>query len=138
MPVGSIVAKGIDRLVIPKVAKSCSACLSYVELITFWFSCAAIAADIADRIDPQNVDTAIPLILAACQEGSHNFSGKLTEMIAKLDQDGGFLLRGEAAASGDHVTLTGGRWRGEYRLGRDVRAELVDGNTFEGVELVKP
>ena len=138
LPVGSIVARGIDRLVIPRVAKSCSACLTYVELITWWFSCAAIAADIADRIDPQNVDTAIPLVLAACEEGSHNFSGKLAEMIAKLDQDGGFLLRGTAAVPADHTTLSNGSWRGEYRLGKDVKAELSDGNTFVGAEQVKP
>lgn len=138
LPIGSILAKGIDRLVIPKVAKSCSACVSYVELITWWFSCAAIAADIADRIDPQNVDTAIPLVLAACEEGSHNFSGKLTELIAKLDQDGGFTLRGTASVPADHSTLSDGRWRGEYRLGQDVKAELADGNTFVGTERVTP
>jgi len=138
LSLGSIVAKGVDRLVIPRVAKSCPTCLNYVELITWWFSCAAIAADVAERIDPRNVDTAIPIVLTACQESSHGFSSKLTEMIARLDQHGGFTLRGTATASGDRATLSNGRWLGEYRLGRDVRADLADGNTFEGVELVKP
>lgn len=137
LPVGSILAKGVNKLVIPKVAKSCPACLTYAELFAYWASCATIAKTIAEKLKPEDVDSAVPLVLLACQKGSNSVSGKLTEMIADLDREGGFRLEGKATASDDRSSVSAGSWSGEYRLGKDVRAPLKEGNTFEGREVVK-
>jgi hypothetical protein len=136
LPVGSILAKGVDRLVIPKVAKSCPACLQYADLITWWLSCAAIAKTVAEKVQPENVEAAVPLVLAACQKGSNSLSGKLTEMIADLDREGGFRLEGKATVSEDRSTVSNGTWLGEYRIGKGVQAELESGSTFEAREVV--
>lgn len=137
LPVGSILAKGVNRLVIPQVAKSCPACLDFVELIAFWASCAAIAKTVAEELQPNEVDAAVPLVLAACQKGSDKLSGKLTEMIADLDREGGFRLEGRATVTDDRATVSDGLWTGEYRLGKDVRAPLEAGNTFQGHEVAR-
>jgi len=135
LPVGSIVSKGINRLVIPAVAGACGGCVSYVDLIATWLQCAAIAGEIAEKID--TVDST-PLVLAACTQASNELSGKLTEMIADLDRNGGFKLKGGASISADGSTVTGGTWSGEYRLTEKVKAKLESGSAaFVAQELGK-
>lgn len=117
LPIGTLLDKALDGVVVPAVIEDLG---SFVEVVERWFACARVGAMIAVTIGAGDAE-----VIKACLAGAGSVSDRIHEKIRALDKDGALDLEGTATADADGVSYTGSGWSGRYIVGKDAAAPLA-------------
>ncbi|MBW2731172.1 MAG: hypothetical protein JRH20_02200 [Deltaproteobacteria bacterium] len=116
LPIGTLLDKTLDAVVVPSVVEDLS---SFAAVIDRWFACTRVAAMVSGVIGAGDAE-----VLSACLKGSGSVSSKLHDKLLALDKDGALRLHGTATANANGSDYQGSGWSGRYIVGKDAAADL--------------